>query len=95
MLNLTDNATKRFKEFLEHEGVSDSGIRIFLVPGGWRPSLAMDIAKAAEDNDIIIEQDGLHVFLAKEANNLFPDATIDFLDKQGFVITGMSQSSCC
>jgi Fe-S cluster assembly iron-binding protein IscA len=55
----------------------------------------MDIAKAAEDNDIIIEQDGLQVFLAKEANNLFPDATIDFLDEQGFVITGMSQSSCC
>jgi Fe-S cluster assembly iron-binding protein IscA len=34
MLNLTDNATKRFKEFLEHEDLSDSGIRIFLVPGG-------------------------------------------------------------
>ena len=34
MFNLTDNATKRFKEFLEQEGVSDSGIRIFLVPGG-------------------------------------------------------------
>jgi len=55
----------------------------------------MDIAKAAEDNDIIIEQDGLHVFLAKEANNLFSDATIDFLDEQGFVIKGMPQSSSC
>ncbi len=34
MFNLTDNASKMFKEFLEQEGVSDSGIRIFLVPGG-------------------------------------------------------------
>jgi len=34
MFNLTDNATKRFKEFLEQEGVSDSGIRIFLVTIG-------------------------------------------------------------
>jgi len=34
MLDLTDNATKRFKEFLEHEGVFDSGIRIFLVTSG-------------------------------------------------------------
>jgi Fe-S cluster assembly iron-binding protein IscA len=59
------------------------------------PSLAMDIAEAAEDSDITIEQDGLQVFLAKEANNLFSDATIDFLDEQGFVITGMPQSSCC
>ena len=95
MFNLTDNASKRFKEFLEQEGVSDSGIRIFLVPGGWRPSLAMDIANAAEDNDIIIDRDGLKVFLAKEANNLFSDATIDFLEEQGFVIKGMPQSSSC
>ncbi len=55
----------------------------------------MDIANAAEDNDIIIDRDGLKVFLAKEANNLFSDATIDFLEEQGFVITGMPQSSCC
>ncbi len=34
MLNLTDNATKKFKEFLEHKGVPDSGIRIFLMSGG-------------------------------------------------------------
>jgi Fe-S cluster assembly iron-binding protein IscA len=34
MLDLTDNATKRFKEFLEQEGVSNSGIRIFLMTSG-------------------------------------------------------------
>ena len=34
MLDLTDNATKRFKEFLEQEDASDSGIRIFLVTSG-------------------------------------------------------------
>ncbi len=54
----------------------------------------MDIANAAEDNDIIIKRDGLRVFLAKEANNLLSDTTIDFLEEQGFVITGMPQSSC-
>jgi Fe-S cluster assembly iron-binding protein IscA len=55
----------------------------------------MDIVNASEDDDITIDRDGLKVFLAKEANNLFSDTTIDFLEEQGFVIKGMPQSSSC
>ncbi len=33
MLTLTDIAIRKFREFLEKEGVPDSGIRIFLVGG--------------------------------------------------------------
>jgi len=55
----------------------------------------MDIANGAEKDDITLEKDNLKVFLNQEANNLLSNATLDFIDEQGFVVTGMPQSSCC
>ena len=54
----------------------------------------MDIANVAEDGDITLENDGLKIFLAKDADIMLSEATIDYSDEQGFAITGMAQSSC-
>jgi Fe-S cluster assembly iron-binding protein IscA len=54
----------------------------------------MGIANSAEDGDEILENDGLKVFLEREANKMLSNATIDFSDEQGFAIDGMDQSSC-
>jgi Fe-S cluster assembly iron-binding protein IscA len=54
----------------------------------------MDIAKAAQVGDKTLEQDGLKVFLEERANAMLMSTTIDFNDNQGFVLTGMQQSSC-
>jgi len=55
----------------------------------------MDIAKNAEKGAITLEKDNLKVFLNHEVNNLLSNATLDFIDEQGFVVTGTPQSSCC
>lgn len=55
----------------------------------------MDIANDAKSGDITLEKDGLKVFLEQEANRLLSSAPIDFADEQGFLVTGMTQSSCC
>lgn len=55
----------------------------------------MDIAKGPEKGDATIEQGGVKVFLAKEADALLSKATFDYSDIHGFMITGMPQSSCC
>jgi len=54
----------------------------------------MDIAKAAQAGDLTLEKDGLKVFLEERANQMLASTTIDFSDSQGFVLTGMQQSSC-
>jgi len=54
----------------------------------------MDIAKAAQAGDLTLEKDGLKVFLEERANQMLATTTIDFSDNQGFVLTGMQQSSC-
>jgi Fe-S cluster assembly iron-binding protein IscA len=54
----------------------------------------MDIAKAAQVGDKTVEKDGLKVFLEERANAMLMSTTIDFNENQGFVLTGMQQSSC-
>lgn len=96
MLTLTDNAVKRFKQMFEEKKGGNYGIRVFASGGGCcGPSLAMDMAEKAEKGDATLEKDGLKVFLEKEANKLLSEATMDFSDKRGFIISGMQQSSCC
>lgn len=55
----------------------------------------MDIADGAEKGDVTLEKNGIKVFLEKKANKLFSDATIDFSDERGFIISGMKQASRC
>jgi Fe-S cluster assembly iron-binding protein IscA len=55
----------------------------------------MDIAKGPEQGDATIDNAGVKVFLSKEAYALLSQATFDYSDIQGFMITGMPQSSCC
>ena len=54
----------------------------------------MDIAKAAQAGDMTIEKNGLKVFLEERANTMLATTTIDFNESQGFVLSGMQQSSC-
>jgi Fe-S cluster assembly iron-binding protein IscA len=55
----------------------------------------MDIAKAAQAGDTTLEKDGLMVYLEKRAGDMLMNTTIDFMDGQGFVLTGMKQESSC
>ncbi len=96
MLTLTDNAVKRFKEMLVKNKANDYGIRIFASGSGCcGPSLAMDIAKGAEKEDTTLKKNGLKVFLEREAHTLLSEATLDFSDQRGFILSGLQQSSCC
>jgi Fe-S cluster assembly iron-binding protein IscA len=54
----------------------------------------MDIAKAAQAGDTIVEHEGLKVFLEERAKAMLSATTIDFNENQGFVLTGMQESSC-
>jgi Fe-S cluster assembly iron-binding protein IscA len=57
--------------------------------------VAMDIAKSAEESDVTLEKDDLKVYLQEQAHNLLLNATLDFVDEHGFVVTGTPQSPCC
>jgi Fe-S cluster assembly iron-binding protein IscA len=54
----------------------------------------MDIAKAALTGDTTLELNGLKVFLEERANSMLMNTNIDFVENQGFVLSGMQPSSC-
>jgi Fe-S cluster assembly iron-binding protein IscA len=54
----------------------------------------MDIAKAAQSGDTIIDLKGLKIFLEERANGMLMNTSIDFQENQGFVLSGMQPSSC-
>lgn len=55
----------------------------------------MDIATKPKDGDIVLEKDGVKIFIDDETNKLLINATMDFDDVKGFVLSGMSKTSCC
>ncbi|MDP2168446.1 MAG: hypothetical protein Q8J64_08975 [Thermodesulfovibrionales bacterium] len=57
--------------------------------------MAMDIAKSAQPGDRSTENGGLDIFLEPKADGMLSEATIDFTDAHGFVITGQQKNSCC
>lgn len=54
----------------------------------------MGIAESGEEGDTTIEQDGLKLFLDVMAKGMLMNATIDFKEKEGFVLKGVQQNSC-
>ncbi len=54
----------------------------------------MDIADGAKKGDVTIENNGVTIFLEKDANKMLSEATIDFSDEGGFIIGGMQRASC-
>jgi len=98
MLKISEKAAEKAKDILKVEGKEGWGLRIFLQGSSCcGPSYGMDIDEKAGANDDTVENNGLKVFLDKEASASLADKEIDFVstDKgEGFVINGGAAPSC-
>jgi iron-sulfur cluster assembly protein len=75
VLTLTKAATNRIKDLVQDDG----GLRIGLKKGGCAGmEYQMDIAKAPEQNDMLIEQDGVRVYLAASAQMFLIGTEVDY-----------------
>ncbi|GAB4545086.1 MAG: hypothetical protein Fur0020_14260 [Thermodesulfovibrionia bacterium] len=55
----------------------------------------MDIANGPTSGDTVFEDDGIRLFLEKEAGRMLANATINYTEEGGFEIIGLQRSSCC
>ncbi len=97
MVTITSQAADKAKEFLAKEGKDGWGLRLSLYGGGCAPSYGLDIAENPEADDEIVEQNGLRVFVDKDASAALSGLEIDYVDDgsvQGFVLRGGEQPSC-
>ncbi len=97
MIEITDSAVKQFKKMLSEADMKNFGIRIFSSRGGCCATYGLDTSEKGEPGDVLIEKNGLKVFVEPAAFDALSKASVDYLNskgKKGFTITGLS-SSCC
>ncbi len=98
MITISDVASEKGKQILSLEGKSHWGVRIYIAGSSCcGPSFGMDLSEHPAEGDEIIENNGLKVFIDKNALEKLDGMKLDFMDdgeKQGFIITGGQQPSC-
>ena len=55
----------------------------------------MGIAEGAEKGDVVLEDNGVKVFLEKKANKILSGATMDYSPKEGIIVSGIVRPSSC
>ena len=99
-LTLTRTATEKVQEFIQEHGVeSGAGLRVAVLPGGCSGfQYGLNIEDAAEDDDEIMEIDGVTVFVDPFSAQYLEGVEIDYVTSfmgQGFSFRNPNASGGC
>ena len=97
MLDIKDAAVEKLKEILKEEKAG-SCLRIFMAPGCCGGStVAMDIAEKPEKEDIVVEKNGLKLYIHKDAVPQLEKASMDLDKTGGITMKGLpkAEGGCC
>jgi len=81
VLALTDVAVEKVKEVMSREGLKNGGLRVSIVGGGcsgFQYNLGLD--ETPREDDTIIEQDGVRLFLDPISQQYVYGTTIDYVN---------------
>ena len=99
MLTITDKAASKAKEVMQQKGLGEGALRLFVVGGGCSGyQYGMSLADGTEDDDLIIEQDGVRIIVDADSAPLIEGAEIDYVDdlmKAGFTIHNPNATKSC
>lgn len=94
MVTMTSAAAEQFKAFVQGSEMPNGSVRLFLTGAGCcGPGFAIDFVPRAEPEDVAVIQDGVTLFVQKEAADLLENVVIDF--DQNFILRGLASSGCC
>jgi len=80
-LALTDVAAAKVKEVIAREGLKDGGLRVSVVGGGcsgFQYNLSLD--ESAREDDVVIEQDGVKLFVDPISQQYVYGTVIDYVN---------------
>ena len=96
-LNVTDKAAEKIKALIEQE--KKQGLRISVVPGGCSGfKYGMELDDKANEDDVVIEEKGIKIFLDKSSMAKLNGSSVDFVDSlqgAGFKINNPEAASTC
>ena len=96
-LTVTDKAAEKIKALIEQE--KKQALRISVKPGGCSGfEYGMELDDKSTDNDIVIEQKGIKIFVDKESMQKLNGVDVDYVDGlqgAGFKISNPQAKSTC
>ena len=99
MLTITDAATERVRNLLKEKKTEQGALRVFVAGGGCSGyQYGMALAEQAEEDDLVIERNGIRVFVDPESAPLLKGAEIDYVEdvmKSGFTIFNPNAVKSC
>ena len=99
IVTLTEKAASKVKALLEKENKPGYGLRVGVTPGGCS-SYMYDIGleKSPKENDAVIEDKGVKIFINPDSIAFMKGSTVDYLDSltnAGFKINNPNVKTSC
>lgn len=99
IVGLTDKAAEKVKQLLEKENKKDYGLRVGITAGGCSSYMYdIGIEKSPKENDMVIEEKGVRIFINPESIAFMKGSTVDYLDSltnAGFKIINPNVKTSC
>lgn len=100
LIAFTDLAVERFRSVMAQEKLgTDYGVRIAVASGGCSGmSYSMSFENQARPDDMVMEQDGLKIFIDKQSSPYLEGVTVDYvmgLHKEGFKFLNPRATRTC
>ncbi len=99
MISITDKAAGRVKSLLKEKGTEGGALRVFVAGGGCSGyQYGMTLAQEAEEDDFVVEHDGIRLLVDPESAPLLKGAEIDYVEdimKSGFTIFNPNAVKSC
>jgi len=98
-VGFTDNAAQKVKALLLKSKQEGYGLRVQVMPGGCSGFVyQMNFEKAPENDDVVVEDKGVKLFIDKESMDLLKGSEIDYLDdlnQSGFKVNNPNAKHGC
>jgi len=97
-ITLSPRALETLEAIKETEGQQDFGLKIQATKTDKEPEYYLDLVEKPEDNDKILEWEGMKLFISDQSLELMKPSLIDFLrlpsGEEGFKIMSLSKETC-
>ena len=99
IISLTEKAASKVKLFLDKEKKKDYGLRVGIQHGGCSGYMYdISFQKSPKENDIVIEEKGIKIFMNPESMAFMKGSVVDYintLQNSGFKIINPNVKTTC
>lgn len=99
VITITPKAAEKVSEFMKQEGKDNLFLRVYVSGGGCSGlSYGMGFEEKSDEDDYILEQNGVKVLLDSYSQNYLKGANIDYIDSlmgSGFKINNPNVTKSC